>query len=147
MADKIAEFLAKPDWKLLETLKRWRVERDGENPDVVRLELFARDAERYLVRFVCDGYPEKPPSTKFINAQGSDSDKTAWPAGIGEFHSVVKLPPDSFLCTDLTREGLQHHPDWASHSTVWNGNMHTLMDLFNYLHDLLHSNDYQHRAK
>jgi hypothetical protein len=60
---------------------------------------------------------------------------------------VVKLPSESFLCTDLTREGLNHHPDWVGRSTAWDGTTHTLMHLFNYIHDdLLNSPDYQGRA-
>lgn len=147
MADKIAEFLAAHDWKLLESLKGWKVDRSVENPEVIRLELSARDGEKYIVRFLCDGYPAKAPSVKFINAQGQESDRAAWPAGNDEFYQVVKLPPHSFLCTDLTREGFQHHADWVGRPTAWNGNKHTLMVVFNYLHDLLHSNDYQQRAK
>lgn len=147
MADKLGEFLTAHDWKLLETLKGWKVSRDSDNPAVIRLELSARDGEKYIVRFVCDGYPVKAPSVKFINAQGQESDKTAWPAGNAEFYEVVKLPPNSFLCTDLTREGFQHHGDWVGRPTAWSGNKHTLMVVFNYLHDLLHSNNYQQRAK
>jgi len=147
MADKIDDFLASHEWRLLESLKRWRVERDKDNPDVIRLELFARDDEKYLVRFLCDGYPNTVPSVKFITAQGSYSDKSAWPAGNAVFHEVVKIPPDSFLCTDLTREGFNHHADWLGRPTAWNGNKHTLMTLFNYIQDLLNSDDYQSRAK
>lgn len=142
------EFWAGQDWKLLETIKGWQVQRDTVATDVVRLTLSARDGERYIVRFVCDGYPQSPPRVAFVSATGSTTDRSAWPAGNNAFYEVVKLPTESFLCTDLTREGLQHHPEWAGLPTAWNGNTHTLMDLFNYIQDdLLNSPNYQGRAK
>ena len=147
MPDRIGEFLAEHDWELLRAVKGWNVERDDKATDVVRLTLPAIDGQRFTVRFVCEGYPEKLPSVKFINAAGSTSDRTAWPSGNDEFHKVVKLPPDSFLCTDLTLEGVQHHPDWMNSPSAWKGSTHTLMNSFNYLHDLLNSADYRCRAK
>jgi hypothetical protein len=84
----------------------------------------------------------------FINAQGSDGDRKAWPDGNSVFCEVVKLPPESFLCTDLTREGFAHHADWISRPTAWKGTTHTLLNLFNYIQDdLLNSVNYQGRAK
>jgi hypothetical protein len=147
MADKLGEFLAGHDWKLLESIKGWRVERDADNPDVVRFALPARDEERFIVRCICDSYPEEAPRVAFVNASGSAADRSAWPAGDDEFHKVVKLPAACFLCTDLTREGFEHHPDWKNRSNAWRGSTRTLMDLFNYLHDLLNSIHYQGRAK
>lgn len=147
MSDNLGEFLAKQDWELLGPIKGWRVERDVISADVVRLMLSARDGDRFILRCLCDGYPNQVPSVAFIDAAGSTAVRTAWPSGTTEFHKVVKLPPDSFLCTDLTREGFQHHPEWAARPTAWKGNTHTLMDLFNYVHDLLNSNGYQGRAK
>ena len=148
MSDRLGEFLSSHNWKLLRTLKGWQVERDSDNTDVVRLTLSAREGETYIVRLVCDGYPEQAPSVKFVNNLGSDQDRTAWPAGDGLFHKAVKLPPHCFLCTDLTREGFEHHPDWAKRSTAWKGNTHTLMHLFNYIQDdLLNSKNYTGRAK
>lgn len=148
MPDRVGEFLAKHDWELLRAIKGWQVERDDANPDVVRLTLSARDGERYTVRFVCDGYPAAAPSVAFVNAEGSSADRKAWPAGNDAFHQVVKLPPASFLCTDLTREGFAHHPDWVNRPTAWKGDTHTLMNLFNYVQDdLLNSANYQGRVR
>lgn len=147
MADKLGEFLASNDWELLRTIKGWQVERDSVAADVVRLTLSARDGERYTVRFVCDGYPDTAPSVVFINSAGSPTDRTAWPAGNDEFYRVVKLPPASFLCTDLTREGFAHHSEWMNRPTAWKGSIHTLMHLFNYIQDdLLNSANYHGRA-
>ena len=58
MSDRIAEFLAAHNWDMLRSVKGWEVERDSVTPDVVRLTLSARDGERYIVRFLCDGNPE-----------------------------------------------------------------------------------------
>jgi hypothetical protein len=147
MSDKLAEFLARHDWELLRTIKGWQVERDIESTDVVRLTLPALDGEQYILRCICDGYPDQAPKAAFVNALGSEGDRTAWPSGTAEFFKVVKLPTESFLCTDLTRQGLRQHPEWIGRPDAWKGNTHTLMDLFNYTHDLLNSNEYQGRCK
>lgn len=148
MSDKIAEFLAAHDWDMLRAVKGWEVERDSGAPDVVRLTLSARDGERYTVRFLCDNYPITAPSVAFIDATGSALNRIAWPAGNTAFYEVVKLPPQSFLCTDLTREGFAHHPNWVGMPTAWKAETHTLMNLFNYIQDdLLNSNNYEGRAK
>lgn len=140
--------MASQNWELLQAIKGWQVERDAIATDVVRLTLPARDGEQYIVRFVCDGYPDAPPSVKFASTNGSTSDRAAWPNGNKAFTDVVKLPPESFLCTDLTLEGFQHHPDWKGKPTAWNGSARTLMNLFNYIQDdLLNSPNYEGRAK
>src|SRR5690242_10642942 len=105
MVDKLGEFLARHDWEVLRAIKGWQVERDAVAAEVVRLTLSARDGERFTVRFICDNYPDAAPGVTFINAAGSTTDPTAWPAGNAAFYEVVKPPPQSFLCTDLTREG------------------------------------------
>jgi hypothetical protein len=148
MQDKIGEFLAKYDWELLQAIKGWQIERDDVATDVVRLTLSACDGERFTIQFVCDGYPDKAPRVAFVNAEGSSADRRAWPAGNAAFYEVVKLPPHSFLCTDLTREGFEHHPDWLDRPTAWKGSTHTLMNLFNYIQDdLLNSINYQGRTQ
>jgi hypothetical protein len=147
MTDKLREFITSQDWEILRAVKGWQIKRDDVAPDVVRLSLLARDNERYIVRFVCDSYPELPPKVAFVDEYGADNILTAWPAGNTAFHEVVKLPPHSFLCTDLTREGFQHHPEWKDRLTAWRSTS-TLMDLFNYIQDdLLNSTNYEKRAK
>jgi hypothetical protein len=110
----------------------WRVERDKDNIDVVRLTLPARDRELYILRCVCDGYPKEAPSVKFVSQDGDEKVLSAWPAGDAEFGQVVKPPPHCFLCTDLTREGFAHHSEWRGRADAWNGATSTLMDVFNY---------------
>jgi hypothetical protein len=146
MPDKIGEFLDYRDWNRLHSIKGWLVRRDDIATDVVRLTLSARDGERFTVRFLCDDYPQIAPCVAFINDQGSTTDRSAWPGGNSAFHDVVKLPPASFLCTDLTREGFAHHRDWINRPTAWKS-ANTLLDLFNYIQDdLLNSVNYQGRA-
>src|SRR6266404_1545604 len=132
MADALTKFLAAHDWDALGRIMGWRVERDIENTDVVRLTLPARDGELYILRCVCDGYPEEAPSVKFQSSEDSVSVMSAWPAGNTAFHQVVHLPPHCFLCTDLTREGFGHHAAWRDRPGAWEGKTHTLMDIFNY---------------
>ncbi len=145
MATPLDDFFQKHDWELLRKINGWAVDRREE---LVFLELSARDNARYRVKFVCDDYPMKAPTTAFVNGENSQQDPTAWPKGNQAFHEVVKPPPDCFLCMPLTREGLQHHGDWITNTGVdsWNANKHTLMDLFNYLQRLLNSDDYLRRG-
>jgi hypothetical protein len=86
--------------------------------------------------------------TVFVNSDNSQHDPTAWPTGNQAFLEVVKPPQNCFLCMPLTREGLQHHPDWITTASVesWDGNKHTLLDLLNYLQRLLNSDDYLKRG-
>jgi hypothetical protein len=139
------EFMASTDWDLLKAVNGWDVIRDG---DRLLFELTARDGERYLVRIMCDDLPRRAPSVVFVDAEGSPSALRAWPKGNGRFFEVVKLPPHSFLCMPLTREGLQHHPQWLEVPTItaWRGERSTLMEVLNYLQRLLSSADYAGRA-
>lgn len=147
MSEAVSAFLATLNLPFLKAVKRWTIEQDSVAPDVVRLTLFASDGESFIVRFVCDGYPELAPRVTFVNVEGSAADRTAWPRGNAAFYEVVKLPPNSFLCTDLTREGFAHHPDWVGRGTAWKGSTHTLLHLFNYIQDdLLNSPNYEGRA-
>jgi hypothetical protein len=130
----------------LERLKKrsgYILTRSPDNPDVVFLSVDAKDGEHYRVQFLCDNYPTTAPSAVFVNQHGSKDDPKAWPHGNSRFLEVVKPPPNCFLCTDLTREGLKHHPDWMNGATAWNITKHTLMTLINYIaHNLLNSDDY-----
>jgi hypothetical protein len=146
MVEALTKFIAAHDWDALGKVTGWRVELDIENTDVVRLTLPARDGERYILRCVCDGYPRQAPSVRFATADGDVTVVSAWPAGDATFHEVIKLPPASFLCTDLTREGFAHHGDWRGRSNAWDENTHTLMDIFNYVQRMLSSKRYIKRA-
>jgi hypothetical protein len=146
MPEALTEFMAARNWDALRKVMGWHVERDEQNSDVVRLTLPARDGELYIVRCVCDAYPKEAPSVKFVSADGDPSVRAAWPAGDDMFYQVVKLPPACFLCTDLTKEGFDHHPDWKGRQNAWNGSTHTLMDVFNYVQELLKSKNYLGRA-
>lgn len=143
MRTKLDEFWDAQAWSVLERLNGWKVSRDG---DRVFLDLPAKDSERYRVLCLCDNYPASAPGVTFVSAEGSKEDPKAWPRGVGQFHQIVHLPPSSFLCTELTREGLVHHPEWKNHAKSWNGQRHTLMDIFNLIHRLLHSSEYQGRG-
>lgn len=149
MMVSLDEFFAARDWTAIEAANGWKVTRDADDGARVILELSARDGERYRVLFVCDGYPDAAPSVAFVNVEGSKSDPRAWPRGDQDFHQEVKQPPNSFLCMPLTREGLVHHPDWATNSAArsWNGGSHTLMDLFNRTQRLLGEHHYLGRGQ
>jgi len=144
MSAELDAFFADSTWQLPARINGWEVVRDG---DLVYFSLSAKDGEKYRVRFGCDGYPGRAPSVVFVNQQGDKSDPRAWPAGDGQFQQVVKPPSHCFLCMPLTREGLEHHRDWASNpaTSPWTSKS-TLLDLFNYLHRLLNGGQYQRRG-
>lgn len=140
----LEEFFASYDAEAFKAANDWEVVRDG---DLVRFHLVARDRERYTLLFDCHGYSAQAPGAAFINAEGSKNDPKAWPKGNARFYEWVKLPPNSFICMPLTREGLAHHEDWRNNPAIrWDGTRHTLLDLFNFFHRLLHAADYEGRA-
>src|SRR5438552_3248984 len=62
----------------------------------------AVDKEEYCLTFVCDDYPDKPPSIKCVNSEtGDSSDMKAWPNCDG-----FRPPPTADLCLSVSREGL-----------------------------------------
>ena len=141
---ELEQFFARADLPVLLGMTGWSLERRGE---VVTFGVTARDNERYRVRLGCDGYPASAPSALFINAEGQSADPRAWPHGDAGFLSVVKPPPNCFLCMPLTREGLAHHNHWKNENVnAWNPNVHTLLDLLNYLQRLLNSQGYLRRG-
>lgn len=142
MSVALDAFFADSTWQLPAQINGWEVVRVG---DLVYLSLSAKDGERYRVRFGCDGYPNSAPSVLFVNPLGDKTDPRAWPAG--QFHDVVKPPPNCFLCMPLTREGLTHHRAWSSNpaASPWSSK-NSLLELFNYLHRLLNGGQYQKRG-
>jgi hypothetical protein len=149
MVQTLDEFFASNDWDMLEAATGWKVVRDAKNPQLVRLYLEAKkDGDKYIVLFVCDGYPTTAPGAAFINEEGSKADAKAWPTGTPEFLSEVKPPPNSFFCMPWTREGLTHHKEWRTNAAVdpWNGDRHTLMDLFNRMQRILNGPYYTGRG-
>jgi hypothetical protein len=148
MNNELDNFLTKHNWALLERLKGWVVDRSSDNCDVVRLSVSARDGERYIARCECQGYPIQPPSVVFVNDRGSKTDPKAWPAGDAEFNQIIKPPPNCFLCTSLTREGLDHHKEWKNDRTKnpWSSEKHTLLDIFNLVSRLLSDSHYTGRT-
>jgi hypothetical protein len=147
MAQSLDELFATRDWPALEALRGWFVARDEKDRDIVYLRLTARDNEAYRVRCVCDGYPAAPPSVAFVNDEGRKDDHTAWPKGLGELDQEVKPPDACFLCMPLTREGLAHHPEWRTNcrDQAWDGDRHTLLDIFTRGHRILHADFYTGR--
>jgi hypothetical protein len=142
------EFLDAHDWSALGRERGWMLERDGSDPDVIRLRLSARDGEQYILLCECDGYPDTPPSVAFVNEDGWASDVRAWPTGNDAFIGAVKPPQAGFLCIPLTRECIAYHPDFLRNDAVggWNPEKHTLMDVFAAVQALLESGDYEGRA-
>lgn len=131
-------YWAAQDWAAKGRLGGWSVDRQGDD---VFLAVQAPDGENYRIRIRCDGYPERPPSVKFVDENGSENTVRAWPKG----GSIIKPPQACFLCTDITREGLQHHAEWKSRPTAWRSSM-TILTVINMIADLLRSKEYHGRA-
>lgn len=142
----INSFMKSLDLDFLYKVNGWKIEMEN---DLVKFELSARDGERYIALFDCSNYPTLAPGAVFVNDKGSKMDPKAWPTGNDKFLSVVKPPPHCFLCMQLVREGLQHHPDWRTNPKVdsWDSTKHSLKDILNYLDRLLSSPDYFGRGK
>lgn len=132
-----AFFLAHPVNEL-ERVHGWVVQHGG---DIVWMTCPARDREQYRTKIECVGYPAAAPSVLFVNGNGLSNDRRAWPRGTG----IIKPPPAGFLCTQLTREGLQHHGEWLRLPGAWAGSVHTLMDSFGLVHRLLNTDEYPGR--
>jgi hypothetical protein len=117
--------------------------------NIVTVVLTARDGERFRLRLWCDGYPGTAPSVAFVDEEGSKAVPGSWPRGNVSFHEIVKLPPASFLCMPLTREGLAHHGDWKTNPKVnsWDGAKHTVFDVINAVQRLLRSSEYEGRVE
>jgi hypothetical protein len=147
MSSELDKFFACHDWAVIEATTGWKVTRDEQDAERVLLDLVARDGERYLVLFLCDGYPKLAPSVAFVSVEGSKADPKAWPHGDNVFLEEIKPPSSCFICMPLTREGLRHHPDWATSQVgAWNPSVHTLIDLFNRMQRLLSSDHYLGRG-
>lgn len=149
MSQTLDEFFAARDWNVIEAATGWKVVRDGANPHLVRLHLSAKDGQAYIVLFVNDGYSQAAPSVAFINDEGSKVDPKAWPTGTKEFLDEVKPPPHAWLCMPWTREGLAAHAvDWSRNAATdcWDGDRHTLMDLFNRMQRMLNGPYYTRRG-
>lgn len=144
MPESLEEFFSNGarDWETIKQMNGWEIQREDV---IVTFKLSARDGERYIVRLVCDHYPDHPPAVSFINERGEKNDVRAWPRGNNVFHNdYVKIPPVSFICAPLTAEGVQHHPNW---SNVWKSQGCSLMDVFNFLHALLNDPKYGYEGR
>lgn len=147
MPHSLDELFALLDVESCKRVNGWEIRRRADNVDVVLFTVPAMDEEMYSVRCECTSYSESPPGVVFINAEGSQVDPKAWPAGDAEFDQIVKPPPSCFLCVPLTREGLQYHNEWRGDTTKdpWNGSKHSLKDVFNLVHRLLNGPHYRGR--
>lgn len=93
----------------LPAAKRWNLERDMSVPLGVFCTMQPRTAptETYKARVLWTDY-SRPPSIKFINDQnGSETDPHAWP------NMDVSRPAHFFICAPWTKEGHDHHAEWA----------------------------------
>lgn len=139
----LESFFNSTDFATLERVNEWKITRNGE---LVYFELPAKDGEIYRLRLGCDNYPQQAPSVIFVDSEGTQSNPRAWPNCSPVLLEIIKPPPNCFLCTELTREGLHHHQDWRSQSKSWNGAKNSLIDIFNLVHRLLHSDGYLGRG-
>lgn len=97
----------------LPAAKRWTLERDPTVPLGVFLTVQPRSAahETYIARLRWSDY-SKPVSLKFVDpASKADCLVRAWPKFDGA------RPESFFVCAPWTKEGHDHHSEWAGSST------------------------------
>lgn len=123
-------------------LRGWTHEQDGST---VVFHLKARDGQLFRLRLGCSESPQLAPEVAFVNEAWSPSDPRAWPRAAGNFAEIVKIPPASFLCTSLTREGLTHHKEWLGTPAAWNP-ARSIFEIPSLFETLLQSAEYQGRA-
>lgn len=96
----------------LPAAKRWSLERDKSVPLGVFCLMHPRTApsDLYKVRLHWTDY-SMPFSLKFVSIEtGAENDQHAWPNIEGS------RPSHFFLCAPFTKEGNDHHPEWARSS-------------------------------
>ena len=108
MSDLQAELNLRADAEALHLGREhdWIVE--GPNGLVVDVRLTAIDREHYWLRFVCDGYPDRPFSVKPLDYLTKNTAiLSAWPSCEG-------FRPPTDLCMPVCAEGFALHPEWQS---------------------------------
>lgn len=119
--------------------KRWGIEKTGELEVQVSLGTIKEPTERYLARLRWDLYPGNPPSLKFLDSNGSESNPVAWPQCAGF------RPTSLDACVNWTREGMAVHPEWrGAPATRWDPSGNGLFRALNLLQDTL---DYQYSSR
>ncbi len=124
---------------LVDVATRWEISQTGTLDVQVRIASIKEPAERYLACLRWDRYPGNPPSLKFLDSSGSESNPTAWPQCAG-------FRPTAFdACVNWTREGMALHPEWrGAPATRWDSSGNALFRALNLLQDTL---DYQYGGR
>lgn len=118
---------------------RWEIKVTGPLETQVGMVSVKEPAERYVARFRWDRYPANPPSLKFLDLNGSDSNAIAWPQCLGFRPSALDA------CVNWTREGMALHPEWrGAPATRWDPSGNALLRALNLLQDTL---DYQYGGR
>ncbi|MEH0166720.1 hypothetical protein [Roseateles microcysteis] len=94
---------------------RWTIKRGDTAALDVSVDLSSRKApqELYRVRLRWTDY-SKPPSVKFVGmTTGSEAEPRAWPNFDGS------RPTSFFVCLPITKEGHDHHGEWATGANAY----------------------------
>ena len=118
---------------------RWNIIQSGVLEIQVRIASTKEPAEQYLARVRWDRYPGNPPSLKFLDSNGIDSNPTAWPQCAGFRPTALDA------CVNWTTEGMALHPEWrGAPATRWDPSGNALFRALNLLQDAL---DYQYSGR
>ncbi len=137
--------VAKAAFRLAEAEGRWRL-LQIEWP-FVQIKVRAKDAQEYVLRFNCQGYPQTPPT-----AGPWDPDRKTilafekWPRGQGGRVTAVFRPEwknGSALYLPCDRESIAGHENWRTEmpSKIWRP-ADGIIQYLELVHELLHSKDY-----
>jgi hypothetical protein len=96
----------------LPSASRWILKKESCTPLEVYCTMYPRSApqEHFKMRLRWTDY-SMPFSLRFVNLEtGADNDQHAWPQIDGS------RPANFFFCAPFTKEGNDHHPEWANSS-------------------------------
>jgi len=119
--------------------KRWNVRKQARLEITVALASKKDAAEPYIACLRWDRYPGNPPSLKFVDGNGSESNPAAWPQCPGFRPTALDA------CVNWTREGMNLHPDWRNAAaTRWDPSGNAILRVLNLLQEAL---DYQYGGR
>lgn len=122
-----------------EQAMRWELRQRARLEMIVGLAPKKEPAESFIVRLRWDRYPGNPPSLKFLDASGSESNPAAWPQCPGFRPTALDA------CVNWTREGMNLHPEWRnSGSTRWDPSGNAVLRALNLLQETL---DFQYSGR
>ncbi len=119
-----------------------------QHGDELLMTVTARDGVQWAIRLNCAGYWEDAILGRFVDRTTGLDTKDAWPRGSGAFEQWVKFNAadnERFICSDIDRGGLTHHPDWRGRR-AWQVKPNQLVSYLDFVSRLLRLPDRGYQA-